>query len=213
MSDRSYAWELMLALSERVLRSDAATEVLEWWCGARAIGDGRIVAVGADDAVPEICDDESLDALSSQRVRGQIKFRSVWLATAGTVVAEALTWYLPDRLTLKMREALETTDVSFERAMKPLKPKRRTFLVRRCTPEQIGYAKAPIDPEAIAFEHRAVLYGEGDAPLAVVHERFRNVLISGVPESTVARQLNGRVRHIQMATNSHREQIRFGSQF
>jgi hypothetical protein len=213
MSDCSYAWELMLALSERILRSDSATEVLEWWCGARAIGDGRIVAVCASHAVPETCDDESLEALSPQDVRGRIKFRSARLATAGIVIAEALNWYLPDRLTLEMSEALDTTDVPFERAVKPVKPKRRTFLVRRCTPEQMGGAKAPIGPDAIAFEHRAVLYGEGDTPLAVVHERFRNVLVGGVPEFTAARQLNGRVRYLTTATNSHREQIRYGNEF
>jgi chorismate-pyruvate lyase len=186
MSDRRYGWELMHALSERILRSNSATEELERWCGERAIGDGRVVALCARHAVPELCDDESLEALYPHDVRGQTKFRSVRLATAGIVVAEALNWYFPDRLTLEMREALETTNIPFGRAVKPLRPRRRTFLVRRCTPEQM--AKGPIDPGATAFEHRAVVYGEGDAPLAVVHERFRNILVCGVSEFMAARQ-------------------------
>jgi hypothetical protein len=188
MSDRRYGWELMHALSERILRSNSTTEELERWCGERAIGDGRIVALCAKNAVPEICDDESLEALYPHDVRGQTKFRSVRLATAGIVVAEALNWYFPDRLTPEMREELETTNIPFGRAVKPLKPKRRTFLVRRCTPEQMAGAKRPIDPAAAAFEHRAVVYGEADAPLAVVHERFRNVLVCGVSEFMAARQ-------------------------
>jgi chorismate-pyruvate lyase len=188
MSDRRYSWELLHALSERILRSNSATEELERWCGERAIGDGRIVALCARNAVPEICDDESLEALYPCDVRGQTKFRSVQLATAGIVVVEALNWYFPGRLTLEMRETLETTNIPFGRVVKLLKPKRRTFLVRRCTPEQMYGTKAPIDPTAMAFEHRAVLYGEGDAPLAVVHERFRKVLVCSVSEFMAAKQ-------------------------
>jgi len=188
MSDRRYGWKLMHALSERILRSDSATEELEQWCSERGIGDGRIVALCARHAAPEICDDESLEELYPGDVRGQTKFRSVQLVTAGIVVVEALNWYFPDRLTLEMRETLETTNIPFGRVVKPLKPKRRTFLVRRCAPEQIYGTKAPTDPAAIAFEHRAVLYGEGDAPLAVVHERFRKVLLCGVSEFMTAKQ-------------------------
>jgi chorismate-pyruvate lyase len=188
MSDRRYGWELMHALSERILRSNSATEELERWCGERAIGDGRIVALCSRNAVCEICDDESLEALYPQDVRGQTKFRSVRLATAGIVLVEALNWYFPDRLTLEMCDSLESTNIPFGHVVKPLRPKRRTFLVRRCTPEQMYGTKVTIDPTAIAFEHRAILYGEGDAPLAVVHERFRNVLVCGVSEFMTAKE-------------------------
>lgn len=182
MSDKRYCWELMHALSERILRSNSATEELERWCGERAIGDGRIVALRARNAIPEPCDDESLEALYPHDVRSQARFRLVELATAGIVVVEAFNWYFPDRLTLDMREALETTNVPFGRVVQPLKPKRRTYLVRRRTPGQMMHAKGPLDPCATAFEHRAVIYGHGDTPLAVVHERFRNILVCGVSE-------------------------------
>jgi hypothetical protein len=33
-----------------------------------------------------------------------------------------------------------------------------------------------------------VVYGEGDAPLAVVHERFRHILVCGVSEFMAAKQ-------------------------
>lgn len=182
MSDKRYCWELMHALSERILRSNSATEELERWCAERAIGDGRIVAIRARNAKAVPCDDESLEALYPHDVRGQAKFRLVELATAGIVVVDAFNWYFPDRLTLDMRKALETTDTPFGRVVKPLKPKRRTYLVRRRTPGQMMEAKGPLDPGATAFEHRAVIYGQGDIPIAVVHERFRNILVCGVSE-------------------------------
>jgi chorismate-pyruvate lyase len=187
MSDRRNGWEMMHALSERILRSNSATEELERWCGERAIGDGCLVALCDRHATAEMCDDESLEALYPWDVRGKTTFRAVRLATAGIVVVEAFNWYFADHLSPEMRTTLETTDVPFGRVVKPMKPKRRTFLVRRCTPEQMNRGNSPTDPAATAFEHRAVLYGEADVPLAIVHERFLKVLVCGVSEFMVAR--------------------------
>ena len=104
------------------------------------------------------------------------------LATAGVVVVDALNWYFPDNLSSDICEHLEKTDIPFGRAIKHLNPKRRTFLVRRCTPEQLVDARGSIDPTSTAFEHRAVVYREDGVPLAVVHERFRAILVFRVPE-------------------------------
>ena len=187
MPDRSQDWESMHTLSERILRADSASEELERWCGERSIGDGRIVALCARQAAPEALDHASLEALYPRNVRGQTRFRRVRLVTADIVAVEALNWYFPDNLTTEICETLETTNIPFGRAIKALKPKRRTFLVRRCTPEQLVNAQGSIGPTGTAFEHRAVVYGEDDAPLAVVHERFRAVLVCGVPEFVSSR--------------------------
>jgi hypothetical protein len=70
-------------------------------------------------------------------------------------------------------------------------PIRRTFLVRRCTPEQLISAEANADPNFTAFEHRAVIYSRKGEPLAVVHERFRAVLVFRVPKArTVTRKVD-----------------------
>lgn len=180
MSDSSNSWEAMHLLSERIVRADSSTDELERWCREHAIGDGRIVALCARYAIPEALDDRDLEALYPRNARGQTTFRRVRLTSGGIVVADAVNWYFADNLTTEMREKLETTNVPFGRVIKPLKPKRRTFLVRRCTPEQLADARA--NPAGIAFEHRAVVYGEDDAPLALLHERFRIVLVPGVPE-------------------------------
>lgn len=182
MPDRSKDWESMLALSERILRANSASEELERWCSERNIGDGRIVALCARHAAPQALDEASLEALYPRNARGQTRFRRVRLVTADIVAVETLNWYFPENLTTEICETLETTNIPFGHAIKALKPKRRTFLVRRCTPEQLVDAKGLIDPTATAFEHRTVVYREDDAPLAVVHERFRVALVCRVPE-------------------------------
>jgi chorismate-pyruvate lyase len=101
----------------------------------------------------------------------------VKLATAGIVVVDALNWYFPARLTTEMRELLDTTDVAFGRAIAALDPQRRTFLVRRCTREQLADARRSQDMTCTMFEHRALVLGGDGALLAVVHERFRAALL------------------------------------
>jgi hypothetical protein len=187
MPDRSKDWESMQALSERILRANSSSEELERWCSERNIGDGRIVALCARHTAPGALDHASLEALYPRNLRGPTRFRRVRLVTADIVAVEALNWYFPDNLTTEICETLETTNIPFGRAIKALNPKRRTFLVRRCTPEQLIDAQGSIGPTGTAFEHRTVVYGEDDAPLAVVHERFRAVLVCGIPEFVSSR--------------------------
>jgi chorismate-pyruvate lyase len=182
MSDRDEKCELIHALSERILRADSATEELEQWCRERAISDGRIIALCTGHSTPELLDDESLEALYPYDTSGKTKFRRVKLATSGIVVVEALNWYFPGNLTQAICDQLETTEIPFGRAIQALNPKRRTFLVRRCTPEQLVDAQGSINPAATAFEHHAVVYSADNTPLAVVHERFRVLLVCRVPE-------------------------------
>jgi hypothetical protein len=104
-------WQAMRALSERMLRANSATMELGRWCQQRAIGDGRLVALCARHAIPEVLDDDSLEALNYHDVRGSTAFRRVQLATAGIIVADALNWYFPAQLSAQMRETLETTDI------------------------------------------------------------------------------------------------------
>ena len=181
MSDRKDAWKSMHALSERILAANSATAELERWCRERAIGDGRIAALCARNATPEPLDDDSLEALYPYDARGSTRFRRVRLVTASIVVVDALNWYFPGHLTPGICEKLENTDVPFGHAIEALGPKRRTFLVRRCAPEQLVDAHGSMDRTATAFEHRVIVHGEAGVPLAVVHERFRVELLSDLP--------------------------------
>jgi hypothetical protein len=178
MTDRNQSWQEMCLLSERVLRANSASEEIEQWCRERCIGDGRIFALSARHAIPEALDYQSLQALYPHDARGKARFRRVRLATSAIVVMDAINWYFPANLTAEIREQLEITGIPFGDAIKPLPTKRRTFIVRRCTPEQLVDRWRSIDPAGVAFEHRAVVYGNDELPLAVVHERFRVTLVS-----------------------------------
>jgi hypothetical protein len=151
MTDSLQSWNSMHALSERILRTDSATDELERWCRDNVIGDGQIVALCDRDARPEALDDESLEALYPHPGRDKTMFRKVRLATAGIAVVDALNWFFPDNLSRDIREQLETSDIPFGRAIRHLNPKRRTFLVRRCTPAQLVDAARSIDSTAVAL--------------------------------------------------------------
>jgi hypothetical protein len=169
------------AFSERILRSNSVTEELDRWCSEHNIGDGRIVALCARDAPPEVMDEESLHNLSTYKHPGNSRFRRVRLATAGVTVADALNWYFPDNLPSDICHKLETTDLAFGRGISHLNPRRRTFFVRRTEMEQLVDRRGSIDPESIVFETRAVVYRDDNAPLALVQERFRAKLFLSVP--------------------------------
>jgi chorismate-pyruvate lyase len=190
MTELFEAWSSVHSFSERILRSNSVTEQLERWCSEYKIGDGRIVALCERQAPPELIDDDSLDTLYAYQSRGKTtRFRRLRLATQGVAVVDALNWYFPDNLTSDICHALETTDIPFGRAIKPLKPRRRTFAVLRAKPEQLINAQGSINPATIAFEHRAVVYRDDNLPLAVVHERFRAVLFERVPAFVPAKKI------------------------
>jgi chorismate-pyruvate lyase len=182
MPDPFKSWNLMHSLSERILQANSATEELERWCRDHAIGDGHIVALCARRAPAETLDDESREAIYPCVGVDHARFRKVRLATAGIVVADAFNWFFPDNLTPDICDSLETTNIPFGRAIRHLNPRRRTFLVRRCTPGQLVDADQTIDPTSTAFEHRAIVYRDDNVPLALVHERFRAILVLRMPE-------------------------------
>jgi hypothetical protein len=177
MSDSDRQWQLMLALSERILAAASATEALEAWCAEHGIGAGGLVALPAPNGPDEPIDDESRDALHPFGA-AETKFRRVRLTCGGVSLVDALNWYLPAHLTAEISEQLRTTTVPFGRAIKPLRPSRRTFLIRRCPPTQIPMAT----PTDTVFEHRAVVLRHDGLPLAVVHERYRAALV-GRPDA------------------------------
>ena len=173
---RDHRWQVLIMLSERILRAKSATGELELWCRQNCIGDGRIVAIADNDVAPHTLDDDSLEALGHPEARQLAKFRDVRLATAGTVVVDALNWYFPGNLTPDMNVQLLTTNIPFGHVVAPLHPWRRTFFVRRCTPSQFAEPRSA-ENCWLVFEHRAVVRAADGAPVAVVHERFLKTLL------------------------------------
>lgn len=175
MTQRESLWHRLHALSERILGSHSVTGELERWCSEHGIGDGEIVALPVTGA-PAPLDDNGLTALYPFRP-AEIRFRRVRLTSGGVGLVDALNWYFPEHLPADICEQFHATTIPFGRAIRSLNPRRRTILVRRCPPREVAAG----DPNAIAFEHHAVVWSDAGLPLAVVHERFRAMLAMSVP--------------------------------
>ena len=177
------ATALIADLSARLLAATSATEALRSWCDAHGLGEGEIVARRHAESPASRPDDEVVARLGAE-ADAPVRHRRVDLARGGLVLAEADNWFLPQRLAPAMREALARTSLPFGRVVQPLRPVRRTFLVRSAdlAPDDAAPRRGP-DPRAgglppgIILEHRAVVLREDGAPIAVVHERYRSALI------------------------------------
>jgi hypothetical protein len=157
-------------LNARLLAARIATRVLEVWCRERGIADGTIVVRRHETAEPEPLDLDSLQALGGDV--GSVTFRKVAIKLAGITLVDASNWYFPHRLTPDMRHRL-TTDCPFGEAVEALRPQRRTYFVRLARPEEIDGAMPPVH----VLEHRALLHLADGTAIAVVHEKYRAVLV------------------------------------
>ncbi len=152
-------------LDASILASSSATLALEKWCADHAMAaEPRIVARlvrGSDKSA-------SAETLARLGVAGQsdIQYRRVQLYCGAHLFSEADNWYVPARLTPAMNRLLEETDTPFGKVVQSLAPYRRTFATR-----------APGDGGAL-FEHRAVLYTAGHAPIAEVREAYQRGILA-----------------------------------
>ncbi|MFD2180793.1 hypothetical protein [Rhodoplanes azumiensis] len=165
------------ALSSRLLLTQLATRALEDWCRVRGLGSGHITVRRHDQPAPAVLDPDSLAALGGD-ARGTT-LRRVDIRLGPVILVDAVNWYFADRLTAAMRERLRG-DTPFGEAVSALKARRRTFHVSVAPPEVIEAATRNAGPHAAAvhvFEHRAALDLPDGTPVAVVHERYRAVLV------------------------------------
>jgi hypothetical protein len=182
-------------LSAMLAGARLATPELARWCRERRIGDGRVVARMVVDPAAEALDEDSRQMLGGD-TEGLV-FRKVQLISGCVALVDAKNWYFPDRLTPEMRRLLQTTDCPFGEAIASLGPRRYTFFVRTALPEELDCApptragrprggngecagrcaEAPV----YVLEHRVVLQGDDGARLAVIHEKYRAVLVCGTP--------------------------------
>jgi hypothetical protein len=189
---RTQALALVQGLNAEILASRSATATLEKWCGDHALArEPRIVAevLAGEPRAPTAEQRQRLQADSGEVVR----YRRVRLRCGGHVLSEAENWYLPGRLTPDMNRALETSDTPFGRVVAPLGPYRRTFAARllwSALPE--GWERdrrsvrpclsaGPLRIPGALFEHRALLLGHDNRPIAEVHEVYQNGLLAFSP--------------------------------
>ncbi len=179
---RVEALALLETLNAELLASDSATATLEKWCAAhRMAAPARIVARRIGGVEKEA----SAETRAHLQVAPQepVRYRRVQLACGDHILSEADNWYVPARLPEEARVLLETTDTPFGKAIRSLRPSRKTIAARlRWSPlpegwEMLGEAAAPasgqqLQPPHELLEHRAIVYiGEG-APVSEVDETY-----------------------------------------
>jgi chorismate-pyruvate lyase len=189
---RTQAKALIQGLNAEILASRSATATLEKWCRDHELAvEPRVVAevLAGEARAPSAEQRQRLRADSGEVVR----YRRVRLRCGDQVLSEAENWYLPGRLTPEMNRALETSDTPFGRVVAPLEPYRQTFAARLLwSPLPEGWERSPyslppclsLGPLAVPaalFEHRAVLLGRGNQPIAEVHEVYQGGLLAFSP--------------------------------
>jgi chorismate-pyruvate lyase len=189
---RTQALALVQGLNAEILANRSATATLEKWCRDHALADEpRVVAevVAGEPRAPDAEQRQRLRADSGEVVR----YRRVRLRCGEHVLSEAENWYLPGRLTPEMNHALETSDTPFGRVVAPLEPYRQTFAARLLwSPLPVGWehslntvppclSSGPLAIPGALFEHRALVLGRDNQPIAEVHEVYQGGLLAFSP--------------------------------
>ena len=178
---RLAALALVQTLNADLLANASATLTLDRWCAAHRLAEKPTIVAdrvrGQDKpASPEI------RALLKVDAEAPVNYRRVRLTCGDKVLSEADNWYLPARLTAAMNTALETTDTSFGRVVKPLDFRRTTLDARLLwQPLPEGWAMGtPLPPAsagplaipAFVLEHRAVLTLPDGTPFSALVESY-----------------------------------------
>ena len=189
---RTQALALVQGLNAEILASRSATATLEKWCREHDLAlEPRMVAevLAVEPRAPDAEQRQRLRADSGEVVR----YRRVRLRCGDHVLSEAENWYLPGRLTPEMNHALDTSDTPFGRVVAPLEPYRRTFAARLLwSPLPEGWERSPgsvppclsTGPLTIPgelFEHRAIVLGRDNRPIAEVREVYQGGLLAFSP--------------------------------
>jgi chorismate-pyruvate lyase len=189
---RLEALALLQTLNAQLLSNDSATLTLERWCAVhRLVAQPRIVAerVRSIDKSPT---EEQLRELGAS-VNDPVRYRRVKLFCGTVLLSEADNWYLPERLTPKMNELLDTTDMPFGRVVQDLHFRRRTLsasLVWPPLPEgwELEAAQRPQRPLS-ETENSATV----PLPARVLVHRALLTLPDGTPFSEVVESYTGNV--------------------
>lgn len=150
-------------LNARLMASDSATAVLQQVCDARAPG-ARIEARPLVNRPKGSAPSDVRRDLGARRGE-PVAYRRVELSCAGEVLSRADNWYLPDRLTPVMRQALATTRTPFGVVVRPLGYHRKTL--------RIDYLSARVNRRhGDVLQHRAVLMTPDNRPFSLVVETY-----------------------------------------
>ncbi|WP_267388349.1 hypothetical protein [Sphingomonas sp. GC_Shp_3] len=191
---RLEALAMLQSLELALVTQDSATLVLDDWCarhhlappGTKIVADRQF---GANHDAPA-------DVRASLHVSADtpLNYRLVHLRCGERVMSIAENWYVPARLTAEMNRALDNTDTSFGRVVRPL-GFRRTTLASRLLWSPLGEDWSTIGdgtanrtqvaqnltiPSRV-IENRAVLVLPDGAPFAYVIENYTAAVLAAPP--------------------------------
>ena len=156
---------LIWALNTRLIAGATATETLLAWCEEHGLSEGPITVEIRQRFAPALVPDAVVPAL--ELGPGEtIHYRQVRLMRGSLPLAAAENWYVPQRLTAAMNEALLRTNVPFGQVIAPLQPFRRTL------------AANPQAHAEIILVHSAVILSRLGTALALVKESYFSDLVS-----------------------------------
>ena len=126
MTEASDTAALVWALNTRLIAGATATETLLAWCEEHGLSEGPITVEIRQRFAPALVPDAVVPALELDPGE-TIHYRQVRLMRGSLPLAAAENWFVPQRLTAAMNEALIRTNVPFGRVIAPLQPARRTL--------------------------------------------------------------------------------------
>jgi len=172
---------MLQSLELALVTQDSATLVLDDWCVRHHLAPPgtQIVAErqpGAErPAPPEVRANLHVGADEP------LRYRLVHLRCGARTVSIAENWYIPARLTPEMNRALDATDVSFGRIVRPLRFRRQTLASR------ILWSPLPEDWDTIdaGSANRTLLSAHLAIPPRVIENHAVLVLPDGTPFAQV----------------------------
>jgi hypothetical protein len=156
---------LVWALNTRLIAGATATDTLLAWCDEHGLSEGPITVEIRQRFAPAVVPDEVLQALELDP-GDTIHYRQVRLMRGSLALAAAENWFVPQRLTAAMNEALIETNVPFGRVIAPLQPARRLLAVH------------PQPHAEIILHHSAVILSKPGTALAFVKESYFSDLVA-----------------------------------
>ncbi|MFT8782523.1 MULTISPECIES: hypothetical protein [Acetobacter] len=195
----SFVHRLMLAtlinqMENRLLAENSATHTLEHWLHEHGLlGRADTLRAERERTAQRLCPPDLAAALSLPTSQGEqcLRYRKIRLVAHNRTYSEAENWFVPERLTKPMTEALEQTDTPFGRVVAPLRFTRQ--LIRRETlwsplpplwemqhhippsphsAEAENGEDAPLDLPPHFFRHIALLRRDDGTPFSLVVETY-----------------------------------------
>jgi hypothetical protein len=156
---------LVWALNTRLIVGATATDTLLFWCHEYGLSHGPITVEVRQFFAPAVVPDDVLPVLKLDP-GDTIHYRQVQLMRGSLPLAAAENWYVPQRLSADMNDALIATNFPFGSVIAPLRPLRHTLA-------------ANLQPYAeVILVHSAAILSQSGTVLAFVKESYFSDLVS-----------------------------------